>query len=164
MWICNEDKMAEFIIKTQGNKWMESLPVESWATKNLTQEQYDARSEKGDLVQVMTDGQVYWFNNHPQFVLIRVPELDYKKSKETYEGGLYEETIDSEGRTIQKMRKKRKFFVSPEIVDEAIANNGELKMAPEDFEKVLTERTLNEEKVVITKTVSLISVMKEIYG
>jgi hypothetical protein len=125
-------------------------------TKGVTQEQYDKRGEKGDLVQVMPDGQKYWFNDPPHLVLIRVPELDFAKSKSTYEGGLYEEMVGE-----LKLRKKRKYFVPPELVDEVIKNKGDIKMTPEDFEKNFTERTLNIDKEIITKTVSLTSVMKD---
>ena len=157
--------MAEFLIKATSANWMDD--TSKWTAKGVTQDKYDKRGEKGDLVQVVTDGQRYWFNNPPQHILIRVPELDYAKSKSTYEGGLYEtkiETRDGEEVETRVMRKKRKYFISPEIVDEAIKNKGELKMTPEDFEKVLTERVLNIEKAITTQAVSLTSVMKAIDG
>jgi hypothetical protein len=155
--------MAEFLIKAQGNKWMEALAKESWTTKKLTQEQFDARGEIGDLVQVVKDGQTYWFNDPPQHILIRVPELDYDKSKSTYEKGLYETKIEIvDGKEVERgvMRKKRKYFVSPEVVDEAIKNKGELKMTPEEFEKIIQERILDNVKAITTQAVSLSAVMK----
>lgn len=84
--------MAEFLIKVTSKNWMDD--TSKWATKGVTQEMYDKRSEKGDIVQVLLDGNRYWFNDPPQYVLLRVPELDYQKTKSTFEGGVYEETVE----------------------------------------------------------------------
>ena len=153
--------MAEFLIKARGNQWMEQLAKESWATKNLTQEQYDARGEKGDVVQVLTDNQTYWFNDPPHFVLLRVPDIKFEEAKAKFEGGLYEE-ITVDGKTTYKLRKKRKFFISTATVDEIIKNKGDLSMKSADFEKVISERTLDAEKALTSKTVTLsASLIKE---
>ena len=84
--------MAEFLIKARGNQWMEQLAKESWATKNLTQEQYDARSEKGDVAIVRPDGHP-WGNKEcpPDFVIIKVP--GYEVKREEIEQGLNEQVL-----------------------------------------------------------------------
>lgn len=154
--------MAEFLIKATTTNWMDTC---DWVAKGVTQEMYDRRSEKGDIIIVKPDNTRWNFSKNLYDVKINVPELDYEKAKATYEGCLYEtttEVIDSKEVEKQIMRKKMKFCVSTEVVDEAIKNNGQLTMSPEDFEKVIMERTIDETKSIITQAVSISAVIKEI--
>ncbi len=80
---------------------MENLPKENWATKQLTQEKYDARGEKGDVVEVRPDD-LKWgrLECPPDYVKIKVPTLDHTKTKPILEGGVYDLVLEDNVKSI----------------------------------------------------------------
>ncbi len=117
--------MAEFLIKARGNQWMGNLPVDQWPAKGLTQEIFDARGEKGDVVEVRQDGAIYGrLECLPDYVVVKVPKVDYPKAKaKQIERGVYETTV-VDGREVRTLRKKRTFWIPAALVDTAIAQGG----------------------------------------
>jgi len=150
--------MAEFLIKAEGNKWMEALAKESWSTKNLTQEQFDARSEIGDIVVVRDDGHPWGkCECPPQYVVIKVPKMDWEKVKAVVEKGLYETrmiTIDSREVEQQVMRKKHLYKVPSTLVDTAIKEKGVLEIKEEEMVGYINKRSLDVAKAITVSTIT----------
>jgi hypothetical protein len=146
--------MAEFLIKARGNQWMENLPLADWVSKGLTQERYNARDEKGDIIVVKPDGWG-WGKCEclPGFVVIKIPQLDWEKAKFVIEKSLYETTTIS-GEERQVVRKKRIYRVPATLVDEAIANKGILTLTTKDAIGYIQKRSLNISKEIIESNIT----------
>ena len=94
--------MAEFLIKAQGNLWMENLAKENWASKGLTQRTFDARGQIGDIIVVKPDGWV-WGNKEclPSFVVVKLSGMTEEEAKKYEETLMQDEVITRQG-TIDK--------------------------------------------------------------
>ena len=148
--------MAEFLIKAEGNKWMEALAKESWTTKKLTQEQFDARSEIGDIVVVRSDGYPWGkCECPPQYVVIKVPKMDWEKAKAVLEKGLYEtRIIDSREVEQQVLRKKHLYQVPSTLVDLAVKEKGVLEIKEEEMIAYISKRSLDADKEIIKSAIT----------
>jgi hypothetical protein len=153
--------MAEFLIKAQGNLWMENLAKEDWATKKLTQEQFDARSEIGDIVVVKPDGHPWGrCECPPQYVVIKVPKMDWEKAK-ILEKGLYETrlvTVGDREEEQQIMRKKHLYQVPSTLVDLAVKEKGVLEIKEEEMIAYISKRSLDANKVIVKSAITAMEI------
>jgi len=144
--------MAEFLIKASSANWMDN--TSKWTAKGVTQEKYDGRSQKGDIVEVRKDGATYGrLECPPQYVVIKVPELDAEKVKSILEQRVYDiTTVDS--REVQTLRRKHAYCVPTTLVDNAIKDKGVLELKQDDFIAYITKYSLSAQKNLATNTIT----------
>lgn len=102
---------AEFLVRAKGH-WMDNLSQEEVdAMSNEKKEQYDARTQKGDIIVVKPDGWEWGSGERlPDFVVVKIPSMTYEDAKE-YEGGYYNNN------TPQKLLKHRKHRINHNTID-----------------------------------------------
>jgi len=106
---------AEFLVKAKPH-WKDSWSAEK--VKSLTikeKEEYDARSQIGDIIVVKPNGANYGKREKPPwYVVIKIPDMPYKEAKK-YEDKLIEDL----GEGNFKLLKKRKYQLDTLVVDQA---------------------------------------------
>jgi hypothetical protein len=148
--------MAEILIKATSANWMDD--TSKWTAKKVTQEMYDKRSLKGDIF-IVRDNKHPWGKCEcpPQYVVIKVPNLDWVKMKAIIEQGLYEtrvETVNEVERETQVLRKKRIYTVPETLVDEAIKNGGTLEIKDTEMIGYISKRTLDTNKAIVATSIT----------
>jgi len=123
--------MAEFLIRAE-NHWTEALTPEQRAERGITDEAFNARGEKGDIVVVMPDGHP-WGREEclPKFIIIKAPTITIAQTK-FLECNLSALNIDNEN----VMKKRRQFRVPSAIVDEIIAQGGVLTITKKILDNI----------------------------
>jgi len=147
--------MAEFLIKATSANWMDD--TSKWAVKGVTQEMYDKRSLKGDIF-IVRDNKHPWGKCEcpPQYVVVKIPDLDWVKAKQILENCLMEDTgtLNGQGQPILIMRKKRIYKVPTVVVDNILANGGVLTVTKAQAINYIRKRRLNASKTIEEDTIT----------
>ncbi len=118
--------MAEFLIYCKEH-WMDSLTqkeIDAQVAKNSHfMDKYDARYQRGDIVEVQPDG--FWGKapkhgwNKKIFALIKAPSVDFKDAKYYMEARYKEVTIEKDVPKLDYLQIPRQDFkYDPEIIEE----------------------------------------------
>jgi hypothetical protein len=103
--------MAEFILFWKDH-WMDSLDTEKVASLPAKQKQkYDARYQRGDIVEVWADGGGEWrVKGNSDFSVVKVPGLSVAKTwmaPQEYQSG-----VNEDGAPVMTMLKRRAWYIS----------------------------------------------------
>ena len=96
--------MAELLVKLK-SQWMESIDPKDWVKHQITQEKFDRRGVQGDIIVVKPDGWKWGKREcHPEYVIVKCPELSYEKAK-VLESQLYK-GVDEDRELVAKRKYK----------------------------------------------------------
>ena len=128
---------AEFLVKAKAH-WKDSYTkekVDSLSAEEL--EEYNARSEIGDVIVVRPDGWQWGkAEGLPDFVVIKIPEMTYEEAKK-YEEKIYEY---SDWETY-KLKKMRKYKFKVQDIDDAKITDGVMVKTKADGIEDMEDKT-----------------------
>ena len=137
--------MAELLVRAKAH-WMDDLTQKDVDKLSAGErESYDARSQIGDIVCVYPDGAC---NENPApdscYVIVKIPELDYKEAKEKYEQSLMSDP-DKDG---NRVLLRHRMYALPEV---------DIKTLVLTTSKMTTLTKATMDNKIITKTVTAAS-------
>ena len=113
--------MAELLVRASGH-WLDSKTQgEVDAMPQGERDSYNARTQIGDIICVRSDGWT-WGKEEclPTFIVARLPQYSVEDAQH-FEQTLSETYTDAHGHPAQRLLKRRKYRVPPNIVQQYVA-------------------------------------------